>query len=182
MIRSATVDDLPAVMTMARQFVATTSYHSHIAIDPERLMALMGSLIADADKSLLVSEGPNGLNGMIAMVVFEHPFSGVKTGTELCWWVNPDARGSLGIRLLRSAQTWAVEQGVINMQMIAPTPDVERIYQRLGFERVETLYQKVLVDGDRNDSSDSPSSECGVSGRGPDLRIEETGAGIPARG
>lgn len=152
MIRHATTDDIAAVMTMARQFVADTRYHSHIAIDPERLMALMGSLIADADKALIVSEADDGhLNGMIAVMVFEHPFSGVKTGTELCWWVNPGARGSLGIRLLRAARDWAAKHGVINMQMVAPTPEVERIYQRLGFERVETLYQKVLVD-DRDSS------------------------------
>lgn len=145
MIRHATREDTEQVLAMAKQFVDSTTYRSHLAIKPDRLVEFIAHLVEDDDKVLLVSDREGTLDGMIAGVVFEHQFSGARVGAEFCWWVVPASRGSLGIRLFSALESWLRSQGATVMQMVAPTPEVGKIYDGLGFAAVETLYQRNLT-------------------------------------
>jgi GNAT superfamily N-acetyltransferase len=62
---------------------------------------------------------------------------------EVVWWVEPEARGD-GVRLLRAAEDWAIEQGIGKMQMVAPNERVGALYERMGYLPVETSYQRTL--------------------------------------
>jgi GNAT superfamily N-acetyltransferase len=59
------------------------------------------------------------------------------------WWVEPEHRGD-GLRLLREAESRAKLANAKYMQMIAPTEAVETVYKRLGYQYVESTYQRAL--------------------------------------
>lgn len=143
MIRRATVNDSERLMEMGMRFVAQTTYSGFIAAKPERLIDTIGSVLMNPDGVILVSGSDASLTGMIAMLAYDHPFSGERTAFEVVWWVEPEARGD-GVRLLRAAEDWAKEQGAGKVQMVAPDDRVGTLYRRMGYVPVETSYQRSL--------------------------------------
>jgi GNAT superfamily N-acetyltransferase len=141
-IRPATLDDVPAMVTMGRRFLSTV-YAGRLADHPAQLAALATQLIGHADSLVLVAEAPDGLIGMIAFTAYAHPMSGELTVAEVFWWVEPERRGA-GVRLLKRAEQWARNRGAAVLQMIAPTANVGAFYERLGFAPIETIYQRSL--------------------------------------
>jgi GNAT superfamily N-acetyltransferase len=143
MIRRADAADLPALQAMALRFLAETRYAELLTPDPTHLQATVAVFLERPDGVLLVSEDGGAVVGMIALVLYLHPFTGSRTVMEVVWWVEPEARGA-GVRLLRAAETWAREQGAAYLQMVAPTDRVGAFYERLGYAKVETSYQLAL--------------------------------------
>lgn len=143
MIRRAQPEDMDRLIEMGKRFVEETSYRDLIRIDSERLAGTIAKVADSEDGAVLVSGSDASVTGMIAMVAYDHPYSGERTAFELVWWVEPEARGD-GVRLLRAAETWAREQGCRHMQMVAPNERVGALYQRLGYSPVETSYQRSL--------------------------------------
>ena len=139
MIRHATIDDLPRLVTMAEHFVGQTEYARHVGAHPEQIARLATWLIDSPSSVVLVTGEP--LVGMIGMTVYPHPMSGELTGAEVVWWVEPEARGCGG-ELLRAAETWAIAQGAQRLQMVAPTDDVAQLYEHFGYELIERNYQR----------------------------------------
>jgi hypothetical protein len=43
---------------------------------------------------------------------------------------------------LRHADTWAAAHHAARIQMVAPTPDIGRLYERFGYAALETVYQR----------------------------------------
>lgn len=82
--------------------------------------------------------------GMIAIVVLPHPLSGVNYAEEVAWWVEPEYRdGTLGPRMLRSAEEWATRNRANVVKMVAPAgSDVGRFLEKVGYQAVETAYIK----------------------------------------
>lgn len=142
MIRRATVEDTPRLLEMGQRFAMETEYRDLIAINQERLSSFIETTLANPESCVLVS-GSDDLTGMIALLTYDHPFSGERTAFEVVWWVDPEARGD-GVRLLRGAETWARERGIRKMQMVAPNERVGALYRRLGYAPVETSYQRSL--------------------------------------
>lgn len=146
-VRDAVLADLPAVIEMAQAFLRQTPYGQHLPEQPDALAAFAERLLLSPDGVILVAPAADGgLVGMIALWVYAHPMSGERVASELVWWVNPDARGSLGVRLVRRAEQWARAQGAAVLQMIAPqhAPRVGDVYRALGFDAIETSYQRRL--------------------------------------
>ncbi len=143
MIRRATLEDRARLIEMGQRFVAETPYAGLITIDPERLAVTVGSLLENPHAAVFVSGSDATLTGMIALLAYDHPFSGERTAFEVVWWVEPEARGD-GVRLLRAAEGWARDQGIKKMQMVAPDARVGGFYQRMGYSPVETSYQRSL--------------------------------------
>lgn len=143
MIRRATIEDRDRLMEMGQRFVSETPYAGLISIDPARLSDSVGNLLANPDGAVFVSGSDATLTGMIAMLAYDHPFSGERTAFEVVWWVEPEARGD-GVRLLRAAEQWARDLGIRKMQMVAPTARVGEFYARMGYAPVETSFQRSL--------------------------------------
>jgi GNAT superfamily N-acetyltransferase len=141
-IREASIDDVPRIVEMGLRFIRETVYAGRIAENPARMAALAEQLIAGS--SMFVAEREGVVVGMTGALFFEHPLSGEPFASELFWWVEPEARGSLGVRLLRRLVEWARARGAVALTMIAPTPAVEALYERLGMERVEVSYLRRL--------------------------------------
>lgn len=143
MIRKAEPDDMGRILEMGQRFVSETSYHEHIALDPEKLSGTVVSVATNPRGVILVSERDARVDGMIALVMNEHPYSGLLTAFELVWWVDPESRG-IGRELLGAAEGWAKENGARAIQMVAPNARVGALYERLGYRAVETAYQRSL--------------------------------------
>jgi GNAT superfamily N-acetyltransferase len=141
MIRRAVDDDLDRLVEMGLRFHTETSYRDHVKANPQQMRTLAKQL-ADLG-GLLVSTRSEKVVGMIGYVLFPHFLSCEMVAGEVFWWVEPEHRGE-GIKLLREAEKRAKSAGAVKMQMIAPDGQVANIYQRLGYEFVESAYQRNL--------------------------------------
>lgn len=129
------------MVEMGQRFHEETAYKKHLPSNPEQMSKIGHQLLAM--NGLLVSEREGLVVGMIGYVVFDHFLSGEKVSGEVFWWVEPEHRGE-GIKLMREAEKRSLAAGAKKMQMIAPTDQVGAVYQRMGYEFVETAYQKTL--------------------------------------
>lgn len=142
-IRRATAADYDAMAEMGQHFLNATPYGQCVSASAETLASFTRSIGGLDTAILLVADTGDRLVGMVAGWVFPHPFSGQLVASELVWWVEPDARGSVGVRLLQAFETWAVERGATAIQMIAPEgSSIGTLYERRGYRRVEALYQR----------------------------------------
>jgi len=143
MIRPATEDDVPRLVEMGERFLTETVYRTRVPVNPQQMATTVLRLLATETGAVFVSERDGALVGMIGLLAFTNPITGEPTISELFWWVEPEHRGC-GLRLLRRAEAWGRESGAAKVHMIAPTPDVARLYERLGYEQLETTFQRAL--------------------------------------
>lgn len=141
-IREATEADVARIVEMGRRFRRETVYQ-RVPENVAQMTWLAHGLIAAEAGTILVAERDGALIGMLGLLVYSNPISGEWTAGELFFWVEPEHRG-YGVRLLRRAEAWAVGHGASRIQMIAPTPEVETFYARLGYAAVEVAYDKAL--------------------------------------
>ena len=142
MIREAKLEDMEAVVRMGLRFAEETHYGGIIKTDPVWITKTAADLMGRESSAVLVSENGHGPNGIIAVLMYQHPFSGEKTAFEVFWWSDPEAVGT-GIRLVKAAEKWAQERGATAMQMIAPEgSDVGLLYRRMQYAPVERSYQR----------------------------------------
>lgn len=142
-MREATVADVDALVAMGMLFLESV-YRGLIIGNAAALRATALGLIASADAVIYVAESHGVAVGMMGMMVYAHPMSGTRTASEVMWWMDPARRGA-GVRLFRLGEAWARDRGATIVQMIAPTPDVERFYAHAGYVPVERTFQKRLT-------------------------------------
>jgi GNAT superfamily N-acetyltransferase len=140
-IRPAVESDIPRMVDMGVKFNEQSPYSKHLKISREKVAA-MGKQLIDAN-GLLVSERDGQIVGMIGFIVHNHFMSGETVAGEVFWWVEPEFRGD-GLRLLKEAEKRAREAGAKKMHMIAPTDQVATVYERVGYDFVESTFQKSL--------------------------------------
>lgn len=126
---------------MGLRFRRESEYRGIIQENPEQMRALATQLARSG--SLLVSERNGRLVGMLGYVVFPHFLSGELVSGEVFWWVEPEFRGE-GVKLLRAAEERSRDYGAKYMQMIAPNERVAGLYRRLGYQAIETSFQRPL--------------------------------------
>jgi N-acetylglutamate synthase-like GNAT family acetyltransferase len=144
MIRDATTADIPAIVAMGLRF-ADTEYHAFLPANAECLATFAANLLAHDASAIFVAERDGALHGFLAVSSYVQPMSGELIGTEVAWWIDPEARGGRdALKLLAAAEAWARARGATRFQMIAPTDHVAAFYERLGFARVEMHYQRTL--------------------------------------
>jgi hypothetical protein len=138
-IRPADPSDVDAIVGMGLRFLAGTRYAQFLPPNPDAMRALAERLIADPHTTLLVAERDDAIVAMIGFMVYDHPISGERCAGEVFWW--SESPGA-GMRVWKQAETWALDQGAVVLQMIAPTPEVARVYERRGYALVESCYQR----------------------------------------
>jgi RimJ/RimL family protein N-acetyltransferase len=143
-IRPASDADLARVLELEEHFYRLTPYRDRLADNPAQRRAISEWLMTNDEATLLVIERNHLVVGMIGLFLFDHPLSAERLASELFWWVEPEARG-IGVRLLRAAERWAADHGALRLQMIAPDPEVARLYERLGYQEVERSYERRLT-------------------------------------
>lgn len=144
-VRKAQESEFPQLVEMGRRFWAESPYHELLPENPERMSGLLSQLLNGAG-GVLVADEDGTLIGMIGYIVFDHPMSGERVAGEAFWWVQPERRGSRAAgALLSKAEEAARAAGARKMQMVAPTERVGKLYERLGFQYVESTYQRSLT-------------------------------------
>src|SRR5262245_59761593 len=143
MIRAATLEDVPRLVEMGRQFREETEYRDLILDNPAQMQAMAERLVGGPDSVVLVADNGTTLVGMIGLLLYPHHLSGEATVGEVMWWQHQEQRGA-GVRLLREAERWAVEQGAVKMQMIAPSARIGAFNAKRGYRLMEWAYQKDL--------------------------------------
>lgn len=137
MIREATVEDIPDLLRMGRDFAEEAGVARRVGWSDESAEALLRQLVEVPHGILLRSD-----TGMIGGVVFPHPFSGQLVFQEMFW----RSHGRDGLRLLRQAEAMARDLGATRSLMIGmdTMPNTERLYARLGYAPGERVYHKEL--------------------------------------
>lgn len=138
MVRDATLADVPDLVAMGGKFIAHSAYAGRLRDDPEARAGLMRRLIENDDGAVFVLEGGRGMIGMIA---YRHPISGDLVAGEVFWW----CECGRGVELFRAAEAWAIGFGVTAIQMVAPNARVGRLYERLGYAPLESVYQREIA-------------------------------------
>jgi GNAT superfamily N-acetyltransferase len=142
-IRDGTEADLSDLVRMGTRFFPAVGYDRFFPASEDRMLAL-GRILLASGLLLVGVDAQDRPQGMIGALLFEHPMAEATCGSELFWWIEPAARGSLGIRLLKRAEQWAKAQGATHMMMVAPNADVAKIYERLHYQPAETSYLRRL--------------------------------------
>jgi GNAT superfamily N-acetyltransferase len=140
-LREATTDDLDVLVDMGMRFARETVY-ARTPINADVIRKLGGWLIDNG--VIYVAVKDEQPVGMVGVTVLPHMMTGRLYGAEVFWWCNPEARGH-GLRLLRAAEQWAKAHGAETMQFVAPSPEVETLYQKLDYAKIETAYEKDLI-------------------------------------
>lgn len=144
MIREGTIADVDAMVDMGHRFHAGTVYSGLMAESPDQMRKVATAFVSDSDKVALLAVIDGHIVGMLLALLHTHFLSGERMAGEVAWWVEPEARGTIGLRLLVAAERWARDRGATKIQMVAPTANVERIYKARKYEKVETTYQRSL--------------------------------------
>ena len=141
-IREATRDDIPHLVVMGLHFIRSSSYAGHLDENPGALFDTMLQLI-DGEDALLLVEDTGQPTGMLGALIFRHPLSHQSFFSELFWWVEPEHRGN-GRALLNQAEQWGKDRGASHSMMISPNERVSRLYETLGYTKIEEHFIKAL--------------------------------------
>lgn len=143
MIREATVEDIDGLVDLGQRFMVESGYARHLAVNPHAQAALAKMLIDAPNGKVLVDERDGEIVGMIGCIATLHPHSGDAVMSELFWYVSPKHRGA-GIKLLGKAEQWGRDNRISKSLVVAPNDEVCALYERLGYEKLETQYIKAL--------------------------------------
>jgi GNAT superfamily N-acetyltransferase len=137
-------EDLEAVETMARHFLAETFYGQLLEANDQALRRLVWRVWRSG--AIFVAKDDAACVGFIALLVVEHPVSAQLYAEEMAWWVEPAYRkGRIGDSLLACAEGWALQYAGGILKMVAPSGSrVGTYYHHLGYQEVETSYIKRL--------------------------------------
>jgi GNAT superfamily N-acetyltransferase len=145
MIRAATESDLPRLIEMGSRSLREGPYKDQIEDNPEQAAKLGLEVIRSRRGMVLVAEEAGALVGLLGFIVTPHYFSGLLTGQEIMWWVEPEHRRSMiGVCLIRACERMARDLGAKRMQFTAPTREVAAAYEAMGYTALEVGYQKIL--------------------------------------
>lgn len=145
MIRPATPADIPRLVELG-QLLHDTSSYAGIRYIPEKVGALLGTLIAGAGV-LFVAERDGRVVGGIAGGITEIWFSNETTAFDYCLFVDPQARhGLTAVGLVRAFEHWAISRGACRIELgITTGLQVEatsNLFRRLGYHDAGALFRK----------------------------------------
>jgi len=140
-LRTATAADLDTMVDLGLRFNASGIY-PRLAMTEQGLRNTIGWVLEHG--RVWVALKDEQIVAGFGMTVLPHMLTGQLYAAEVFWWSNPEARGH-GLKLFYAAEAWAKAEGVTMMQLVAPTPEAEQLYQRLGYAKVEAVYSKEFV-------------------------------------
>lgn len=145
-VRKATSEDIPKVVELARRFLHEGPYATELEDNPEWALQCAKNLFAAPGSVILVADCEGEVVGAFVLYIYNHLFSGVLTGVELMWYVEPEHRpGGISLKLLAEAERIAREAGCKRMQLTAPSEEVGNLYRYCGgYKKIEVCYQRKL--------------------------------------
>lgn len=143
MIREATLADVDGIARMVVSLLGQPPFNEHWPANEACVRGFVVNMIGGETTAVFVLDQDGIVVGMIGAATFRHQLSGLFMGQELGWWVDPQARGQRSaLALLKRAEQWAIDRGVVAFQVQAPTKRVGDFYEALGYGLCELSYQK----------------------------------------
>lgn len=145
MIRHATVDDIPVIVGMGRNFFDESVFAKFAEYDPESFADTARKIInGDVEGTFLIADG-----GMAASIFYSLYVNRlVRAAQELFWYAIPAYRNGLGRMLLDALEQDAKGSGI---QLFFGTSTaglrdeaINRLYRMRGFEPAEHTHIKRL--------------------------------------
>ncbi len=151
MIREAFEADIPRIVEMGTRFLKEGPYRDQLG-EPVKAAELALQIIKNQNGRILLYVDDEGkIQGVLAMIVFPHYFTGELTAGEIIWYIEPESRNGKSfdtipaLQLMRAAEALAKLMGATRMQFTAPIGNVGKIYERFGYHAIETSYQRELL-------------------------------------
>ena len=144
-IRTATPDDVFDILILAKEF-SKEAPSSH-KWNKDKTEQFLVSALQNTNMTIFVIDVGGEIEGALVGLLSELYMSHTVQATELAWFVSKDYRGKpASIRLMKAFEKWAKESGAnqVGMGDIEGISSLENLYNRLGYERAETVYLKEL--------------------------------------
>ena len=147
MVRLGTIDDIPRCIELSHNFYKHTEYAEHIPLCENTCATHLATSIEQ--DLLAVFESDGVIQGFAMALAFPCLMNAdYLVGAEVAWWVEPDHRGTSGVKILRFLEGKAKEKGIKLWSMMlleAVEPEkVARIYEACGYTPAERTFLKVL--------------------------------------
>jgi hypothetical protein len=145
-VREATAHDALDCLMLIKSFVKESNQPFKFD-STKTLESINNSIQGLSTLKLFVAEINSEVIGFVLGIVYEQLFSRDKTADELAWYVDKNHRGgTAAIRLLKAYEDWATSNGVvcINMSHIERLTDLSKLYNKLGYKRIEATFQKEI--------------------------------------
>lgn len=85
--------------------------------------------------------------GLFVGICFEGPYFDDRIASELGWYIKPEYRGKLSIRMVKDFESWAKNEARADSVALVYTTkmsNLDKLYSKLGFNPVEYTYAKSL--------------------------------------
>ena len=145
MIRLATKEDTPHILSLCLNFFNASSFSSASEFNEDHVTNFISGVLdkplTEGVVLLAYREKPIGI---LASLKTQLMFSGEDVSCELVWWVEPEYRRSRdGLELLSAYEYWAKHVAKVSkIQVSNLTPEVEKIYRKRGYVPQETAWIK----------------------------------------
>jgi len=144
--RRASPEDLPALMALAKEMHAETSFRTLSFSEPKAASEIL-SCILNPNMLVAVAEDRGKIVGIIAAYLDSPYFSEDLVVYDHIWYVEKEARGSMiGPRLLKHVAEWARLCGAkavfVTLGSDVSQERVGKLVERLGYSRLGGYYRK----------------------------------------
>lgn len=130
---------------LGAKFVAWSPYGKLLGCRVIDIEAGIRTLMESGGSVCLVAHQGNelvgGLVGIMSSVWFR---PGLRVATELAWWVDPEHRGAVGVRLLRRFEAWAISQDAeliaLSDLVVDGIEPADGMFRKLGYTAIERCH------------------------------------------
>ncbi len=144
-IRTATPEDVFDILILAKEF-SKEAPKSH-KWNKDKTEQFLLSAFHNTNMEIFLIDVDGEIEGALVGLLSELYMSHTVQATELAWFVSKDYRGKpASIRLMKAFEKWAKESGAsqVGMGDIEGISSLENLYNRLGYNKSETVYLKDL--------------------------------------
>lgn len=149
--REGRLGDLEQLVAHGEEFWTHTTYYKRgREYSPEAVAGLCSYLITEDDGFIIVlADDEDNVKGFGLVLVTPFIFDQTwKSALELAYYIDPECRGTYGVKLLKKMEKIAKLYGAEFMTMItmedSAPEQAARIYDKLGYTKNEVLYTKEL--------------------------------------
>lgn len=146
MVRIAGVNDTDEMKRMALDFFNASPYKP-LGVSERRVDELCYAFVAAPrnQKICFLWEADGKVSGMLAAAAEKNLCNDEYMAGELVWWIDSEQRKSkAAAQMIDAYEYWALRVGCQICTLVDLLGNLDKYYQRKGYERRETTYLKVL--------------------------------------
>ena len=144
LIRLASSTDKPAILGLLVELATTSRYTGREPLNEGHLATSLDQLMENPNAGFLMASVGEATVGLLVLLLYDDLISGERKAAEVCWFVQPAHRRGTGLHLLDRGESWAIEHGARQLEMLAPDYRFQRAYRRRGFTPTNRVCVKRL--------------------------------------